>query len=378
MSDAPKRRRVAMPVPTEWPRAGKIRLGIKKAGTSKAGDAIEFPSALDYFRVDAADEITAPESAASFHEVYGPEPRSIRCQLPGRTPDDVFEGAWKLYGARKLKIRCDGTECDERTGTGGWETKPCVCKAQGIPPVKANGNRNEKHCSLNWTFSVLLPDVVGVGVWQIDTSSEISIARISRWLQMMASVSGDLMLLDFTLNLVPVDVNPDGRTKRVYVLEPRAVGATPRELLTGGGRAPLPQLDPGAERPAIPPPADEEEPPAEEGIVVQTWEEALQDLRDLAPGLDDKAIGSALASCFGRTVNATELSDPAISGRAINYFLELRERAQAALASEEQSVAAGASASPGPGRREPDDPPPADGPEGDPNQGTLATEEVPF
>lgn len=322
---APARRRLPLPVVTEWPRVGKIRLGEKVAAKSSTGSSIERPSAIDYFRVDADDGVTSPEAAASFHEVYGAEPRVIRCQLPGRVPEDVFEGAWRLYGARKLKQVCDGETCDVRTATGGWDSGPCACKAQGVPLKKSNGTANEKHCKLTWTLNVILPDVVGMGVWQIDTGSEISIARVSRWLQMMASVAGDLMLLDFTLNLVPVDVTPDGRTKRVFVLEPRAVSASPRELLTGGGRTDLPAIEAGATSPALPPAADDDVPLTEGEVILPTWEEVLADLRQIAGWLSDAEIGQEIASAMGRKVPATELGDPEISGRVVAYFLDLAE-----------------------------------------------------
>ena len=335
-----------MPAPTEWPRVGKIRLGEKiDTGkvSEKTGDSIVRPSAIDYFRVDPEDGITSPESAASFLSLYGERPTSIRCQVPGRRADDVFEGAWRLYGARKLKQKCDGEECDVRTATGGWETMPCACKAQGIPLKKPNGAANEKHCKLSWTLNVFLPDVIGVGVWQIDTGSEISVSRISRWLQMMENVSGgDLLFLDFTLDLVPVDVTPDGRTKKVYVLEPRAVGATPRELITGGGRTPvaLPAGEPAAVAPGpvLPPPADDEgvDLPVEEGeVVVPSYTEVLEELRQIAPHLNDVEIGQECARAMGRTITAVELSDSEISGRVFAYFFDEREKREGPPGQEE-------------------------------------------
>lgn len=349
----PQRRRVTMPAPTEWPRVGKLRLGEKVAGTNaRTGASFERPSAIDYFRVDPEDGITSPECAASFLAEYGEKPTSIRCQVPGRRAADVFEGAWRLYGARKLKMICDGETCDERTATGGWESMPCACKARGIPLTKDNGTANEKHCKLSYTLNLFLPDVVGVGVWQIDTGSEISVARISRWLQMMENVTGgDLLFLDFTLNLVPVDVAPDGRAKKVYVLEPRAVGATPRELLTGGGRTQvaLPAGDPEP-GPTLPPPAYDDEPvdpapvdealdgdpgpegePAVDGeIVLPKWEETLERLRGMAPHLNDEQIGQECARAMGRTITAQDLGDSEISGRVIDYFLDQKEKREAA------------------------------------------------
>ncbi|HKY60532.1 MAG TPA: hypothetical protein VJP59_05920, partial [Gemmatimonadota bacterium] len=80
----PKRRRVELPPIQRFPRVGKIRLGEQV--TTKSGSSLR-PSKLDYFRVEAEESgVTSPEAAASFHEVYGDEPRTIRCVLPGPTP----------------------------------------------------------------------------------------------------------------------------------------------------------------------------------------------------------------------------------------------------------------------------------------------------
>lgn len=329
--ETPGRRRLPMPALEEWPRVGKLRIGEKVAATSRTGESIQRPSAIDYFRVDPEDGITSPEAAASFREVYGEKPTSLTCRLPGPTADACFEGAWRLYGTRKLKRVCDGETCEERTGTGGWDEKPCVCGARRhVKPTPKGGV-----CQLSWSLSFLLPDVVGMGVWQIDTGSEISVKRVSRWLQMMEKVSGDLMFLEFTLALVSVDVTPDGKTKAVHVLDPRTVNATPAALLSGGGRV-LPALEAGAiPGPAVPPPADDDGAPEDDGdhavegeVIVPEWENVLADLRRMAPDLNDEEIGRELATCFGRKVTASELGRFGISGRAINYFLDRQEAAE--------------------------------------------------
>lgn len=240
MSGQPQRRRVPMPPPSAPPRVGKIRLGERydSGRTNKAGESILLQRAIDYFRVDGEDEVTAPESAASFHEVYPDEPRALRCLIPGRRAEDVWEGAYRLYGARKLKHRCDGVTCDERSPTGGWVEQPCLCRSrmiEGVPLIEyrdpKSGYPHPDRCKLSWTLNVFLPDVIGVGVWQIQTGSEISVRRVSDWLRTMEALVGDLLMMEFTLNLVPEDVTPDGKTKEVWVLEPRAVTTTPAQLM---------------------------------------------------------------------------------------------------------------------------------------------------
>lgn len=240
MSDQPQRRTVPFPSTGDIPRVGKIRLGVKKTTRNRAGEDVTYPSATDYFVVTADDGgVTNPESAESFYDVYPDEPRVLSCVLPAATAEQCMEGAWRLYGTGKLKRKCDGTECDERTATGGWVTQPCICEAKGIPSeVTKGGNltKNPLHCRLIFTFNVLLPGVQGVGVWQVETQSEISARRIANWLRMMETLLGNLRMVPFELHLVPVSVAPDGKSKTVYVLEPRATAQTQAAIGAGTTR----------------------------------------------------------------------------------------------------------------------------------------------
>ncbi len=276
----PKRRSVPLPATGDLPRVGKVRLGysVDTDRQDRFGNTITRAVATEYFVVTDDDQgVTNPESAASFHELYPGEPRVIQCVLPASRADQVMEGAWRLYGTGKLKRKCDGETCDERTETGGWAEQPCVCKAQGIPVEvqHASGNtvKNPAHCRLIWTLNVLLPGVQGVGVWQVETQSEISARRLANWLRMMEDLVGDLRMLPFELHLVPVQVAPDGRSKTVYVLEPRATAQT--QALIGSGRGQR-QLDAGDAQPGLPPAAADED--------VADYANADQDPVDADPG----------------------------------------------------------------------------------------------
>lgn len=230
VSSGPVRHRVALP-DAQPPRIGKIRLGhsVETGDRDRFGDPITRAIADDHFVVTADDaDITSPETVAAFTQVYGPEPRQVRAMLIGATPEDNLEGAYRLYGKSKLKRRCDGDQCSERTATGGWAEKPCVC----------GDKRGQKgSCVLTWTLHVLLPDVPGFGVWQVDTGSEISVRRITGFLQTLFGIKRDLSGVEFDLCLVPVTVSPDGSTKTVYVLDPRAHDFSPRAALAAAGAA---------------------------------------------------------------------------------------------------------------------------------------------
>lgn len=235
------RLRTELPAQDMLQRVGKIRLGETVEGERQDGSTYERPEKRDYFVVKA-DESTSEESAAAFHAFYGDKPRSLNAMLPGDTVDAVLSGAWRLYGQNKLKRICNrhsdedapdhDAECDVRLDTGGWERRPCECLAKGL---------NGKYaCNLSFTFQLFLPDVAAIGVWQIDTTSQISVGNLVRFLNTLHVTRGSLLMAEFVLDLVERKVTPaelKGKTSTIYVLSPRdavaALGAprTMRELL---------------------------------------------------------------------------------------------------------------------------------------------------
>jgi hypothetical protein len=260
------RRRVALPETDMLPRVGKIRLGIKAQSRPRQdGTTVLYPQAVDYFVVDEDESgITSAVAAAGFHEVYPGQPRSLRVMLPGQTADDVLEGAWRLYGrggdgGGRLLRKCDGTTCDRRTATGGWEVDvPCVCQAEGIPEQVTKKGKlvvNSEHCALRWTLNVLLPDVPGVGVWQIDTGSQITVGNLAASLRMLEQLNRGRGLwgTEAELRLVPQTVSPEGQAKTVYVLDLAILSMTPRQALEGTHVPLAPMLDVPDVRVALPP-----------------------------------------------------------------------------------------------------------------------------
>jgi hypothetical protein len=246
----PTRLRVPLPTSGQWPRAGKIRLGTAEptGKTNDWGQAIVRPQKADHFVVREDESgITTAEAAAAFHDAYGDDPRRLRFILPGDTPDENMEGAYRLYGANKLKIRCDGTTCSERTTTG-WKDSACVCAAKGLPA------KSKDRCTLTYTIQLILPDVAIPGIWQLDTGSDISSRRMADWLDMIYGLRRSLRFIEGDLFLVPVSVQPEEmqKTTTVYVLSPQARGATVEQLLAGGGGFKLAE---GAARAELPAPA---------------------------------------------------------------------------------------------------------------------------
>jgi hypothetical protein len=225
----PARLSVPLPDDARPPRIGKIRLGhsVETDKTTDWGAAITRAVADDHFVVSADDDgITLPETVAAFTAIYGAEPRQLRAMLLGDTPEANLEGAYRLYGTNKLKRRCDGVTCSERSATGGWAEQPCVCLA-GKGVVGAD-------CKLTFTLQMLLPEVPGFGIWQLDTGSEISVRRMTGFLRTAHTLRGTLTGLKFDLLLVPVQVAPGGTAKTVYVLDPRVLDLAPAAALEDG------------------------------------------------------------------------------------------------------------------------------------------------
>lgn len=323
-------------------RIGKIRLG-EQVATGKIGaqgEAITRPTALPYFRVDPEDEVTAPEAARSFTELYGDQPTSLTCHFAGKTSADCFEGGFRLYGTRKLKRTCDGTTCDERTKTGGWRPDiPCVCAARKYP------DNHKDRCKETWTFSFFLMDVKGAGVWQIDTGSEISVRNISRFLQMLDGLSkgNPLAGLEFTLDLVPESVAPDGVSKTVHVLRPSLASFTPAEIVAGIQQ--VETLAAGEEQAAIEAPMspdpvqgviDEEEAGTVEEEPLSP-DESWQRLLDAAPLLSPEEVEDAVREAdiaTDRPPSADEYERALDAVKKANELRELQRRGDAAFAGE--------------------------------------------
>ena len=163
------------------PRLGKIRLGITvDAGNGKR----PYPKAVDYF-------VCPPE----VQKVHGAKPKELAVMLPLDDPEKVFPQAFKMYKASGLFCSGDG-ERARRWGDDG-ELKEIACPC----PFLDSGD-----CKPLATLNILLPDVPGIGVWQINTSSERSITSINSSLEAFRQTFGGLAGIPFTLTLEPEEI----------------------------------------------------------------------------------------------------------------------------------------------------------------------------
>ena len=200
------------------PRLGKIRLGIKVESEGKH----PYPKATDYFVVP--DEIKS---------IVGEEPKGLQIMFPSNDMEQVARQYLRCYG-QTFGLVCwgDGEKChrkvDVETGdlagrnTKEWVWKDMTCDYEDCPEYGARCRR-----VMNLMF--MLPDVPGLGVWQIDTSSFYSIREINSTLEIIKNLTkrpdypeGRIAFIPLTLSLGPYDVSPPGISKKtVHIMHIR-------------------------------------------------------------------------------------------------------------------------------------------------------------
>lgn len=166
------------------PRAGVIKLGIKKKST-KSGN--EYPVEVDYF--------VCPKL---IQEIYGPQPKELIIMFPVESEQVFFQQFYKCYGKGILLCRGDG-----ENGTywdfdkGDFDTKKCPCEKLEAGKCKPIG-----------ILQFLLPEVKeSVGVWQISTSSKNSIIDINSGIDLVRGVAGRATMIPLLLKREPLETH---------------------------------------------------------------------------------------------------------------------------------------------------------------------------
>ncbi len=260
--------------PRRLPRLGKIRLGIKvtkkddkgQPVLNKDGEPITYPRAVDYF-------VCPPEVAAALGWQGKPEdfkPKELPVMLP--MDDEEFWAAtyYRRYSrsrglvckgngetSRRMIDKATGGIADRNTKTGDavW-AEGCECKGKFCPDYTAKPHLCQEVMNLQF----LMPDVPGLGVWQVDTGSINSILNIMAAAAMLRVMFKRVWGIPLLLTLEPKEVtNPDdGKKKAVQVLNLRIKGTLreTNEMIAGKSALLLP---------APAPEPDEAEPPMDDG-----------------------------------------------------------------------------------------------------------------
>jgi len=189
------------------PRLGKIRLGIKVDGQKT------YPKAVDYF-------VIPPEVQAK----YGDKPKELPIMFPTENPEQWSSQFYRCYSnMRGLICKGDGERALAVVDTATGEFAGRDAKATELKDIPCDPDKCPKHtsdaCKPVMNLQFLLPEVPGLGIWQLDTSSINSIKNINSAVALIQGVCGRISMMPLTLKVEPMEVSPDGKKKSIYVLQ---------------------------------------------------------------------------------------------------------------------------------------------------------------
>jgi len=235
------------------PRLGSIRLGIKV----KNAKGVEYPKATDYF--------VCPEEVQA---VYGDKPTDLRVAFPLEDETIFAKQSYSHYTrTRGLVCRGNGetamrlidiktgalpTEDSKQVEMRAWRCCPKNDEADESPdlcPEFTGQGYKAPQCRLLMQLQVLLPEVPGIGVWQISTGSFFGIVNLNSCLATLRTLTGGrVSMIPIRLLLRPQEVQADGKKKNVHVLQ-FVVPLTLSELQNALAMPPLAALLPAPEEP---------------------------------------------------------------------------------------------------------------------------------
>jgi len=202
---------------TRIPRIGKIKLGTKDPERG-------FPRKSEFF--------VFPQDHADYKklvELFGEKPKELRILIPVEE-DEIWASQYyraynQTYG---LVCKGDGETAmrmiDVKTKELPDAKKPGIVTMIEIPCAGPKCSEYQtKKCKEVMNLRFILPEVPGLGVWQIDTGSKNSILNINSCARVIKRAFGRVSMIPLKLTFEPIQVNnPEtGKKQTVYVLNLR-------------------------------------------------------------------------------------------------------------------------------------------------------------
>ena len=204
------------------PRQGKIHLGIMVENANH----VKYPKAVDYFVLPQGEAIGA-EYYGELVAAFGEQPRELRIVFPLEDEDKIASQYYRSYSkSRGLICKGDGEVCtrmvDKNTGNlADRDTQEAVMKEMPCAGRECV-DYQARACQEVMNLQFMLPEISGLGVWQIDTGSINSIRNINSNLELLRTIYGRVSMIPLLLSMeqrtvTPPD-DPKRRTKTVWVL----------------------------------------------------------------------------------------------------------------------------------------------------------------
>jgi hypothetical protein len=199
------------------PRLGKFHLGIKD--TEKG-----YPIKTDY--------IVLPKDHPDYNKlvaVYGLKPKELNVLIPSENLEDWAPQYYKMYDlTHGLICKGDGIAAMRLVDSGTKAVPSKDTKTTTMIDLECKGNEcpfyKEKKCGEVMNLRFVLPDIPGLGVWQIDTGSINSILNINSCAKLIKLAFGRITNIPLKLTLEPSSVNnpENGKKQTVYILNLRS------------------------------------------------------------------------------------------------------------------------------------------------------------
>jgi hypothetical protein len=193
------------------PRLGKIHLGVKV----KNDKGVEYPKAVDYF-------VSPPEVQA----VFGEKPKELRILIPVEDEEKWCSQYYRCYSkTRGLICKGDGETAIRMVNSETGELVDRESKDVVMKEIACRGKECSDYrvkCKEIMCLQFVLPEVPGLGVWQLDSGSVNSIININSTAELVKRTYGRISMIPLLLTVEPQEVKtPEGKKKTVYVLNLR-------------------------------------------------------------------------------------------------------------------------------------------------------------
>jgi hypothetical protein len=190
------------------PRLGKIRLGVRRENE----EGISYPVPTEYFV--CPDEVK---------KVFGDKPKELRIMFPTEDEKQWSSQYLRCYSAsRGLICRGDGEMAVARVDIHTREIATRESQETELLEITCNPAKcayyQKAQCRRVMNLQFILPDCPGFGVYQLDTSSFFSIVNVNSCLELIQGVCGRLSMIPLSLKLADKEVQVEGKTKTVRVL----------------------------------------------------------------------------------------------------------------------------------------------------------------
>ena len=198
------------------PRIGKFHLGYKDPQRG-------FPVRTDYF--------VLPKDHPQFEELkktLGEKPKELPILIPVEDEEKWCSQYYRAYSkSRGLVCKGNGIEAVRMVAKGTDNIAWADCKEIEMKTVQCVGREcpfyQQKKCGEIMNMQFLLPDIKGLGVWQVDTGSINSIININSASELIKGIYKRIAMIPLKLTLEPKECNnPEtGKKQTVYVMNLR-------------------------------------------------------------------------------------------------------------------------------------------------------------